>query len=77
MRVDLPQCGFKNCKFSWDGNCLYRLEYKRCEHRLAIETLENIIGAQKLCILCKYSGCDHKVAQGTNCSPLWNGLGAK
>lgn len=21
MRIDLPNCGFKNCKYCFDGNC--------------------------------------------------------
>lgn len=31
MRIDLPCCGFKNCKFQFDGNCTNRNEYDRCE----------------------------------------------
>lgn len=33
MRIDLPTCGFKNCRHCFDGNCNSRLEYSRCEYR--------------------------------------------
>lgn len=33
MRIDLPTCGFKNCRYCFDGNCKSKLEYERCEHR--------------------------------------------
>ena len=35
MRIDLPQCNFKNCRFSFDGNCTNKIEYDRCEYRIA------------------------------------------
>lgn len=35
MRIDLPGCGFKNCRFSFDGNCTKKVEYERCEYRIA------------------------------------------
>ena len=31
MRIDLPQCNFRNCKYQFDGNCTDRLMYERCE----------------------------------------------
>lgn len=31
MRIDLPNCGFKNCKYCFDGNCTKPEEYDRCE----------------------------------------------
>lgn len=33
MRIDLPTCGFMNCRHCFDGNCNSKLEYSRCEHR--------------------------------------------
>ena len=33
MRVDLPQCNFKNCKYCFDSNCTKKNEYERCEYR--------------------------------------------
>ena len=35
MRIDLPGCNFKNCCFSYDGNCTNKIEYDRCEYRIA------------------------------------------
>lgn len=40
MRIDLPQCNFKNCRFSFDGNCTNKIEYDRCEYRIEKELLE-------------------------------------
>lgn len=31
MRIDLPYCNFKNCKYQLDGNCTDQLMYERCE----------------------------------------------
>lgn len=33
MRIDLPTCGFKNCRHCFDGNCRSKLEYARCEYQ--------------------------------------------
>ena len=33
MRIDLPTCGFKSCRYCFDGNCTKRVEYDRCEYR--------------------------------------------
>lgn len=32
MRIDLPTCGFKNCRFYFDGNCKSKIEYEHCEY---------------------------------------------
>ena len=47
MRIDLPTCGFKNCRYCFDGNCKSKLEYERCEHRdlKAGESVEVVIAA--------------------------------
>ena len=39
MRIDLPQCNFKNCRFSFDGNCTNKIEYDRCEYRIEEDEL--------------------------------------
>ena len=59
MRIDLPQCGFKNCKFQADGNCLQKSEYDRCEHKSAISTINSIIMACNLCCLCQNTACQN------------------
>ena len=33
MRIDLPTCGFKPCRYCFDGNCTNKVEYDRCEYR--------------------------------------------
>lgn len=33
MRIDLPTCGFKPCRYCFDGNCTKKVEYDRCEYR--------------------------------------------
>ena len=30
MRIDLPRCGFRNCKYCFDGNCNKKSEYDKC-----------------------------------------------
>ena len=32
MRVDLPYCGFKNCRYSFDGNCTKPSEQGKCDY---------------------------------------------
>ena len=27
MRIDLPTCGFKSCRYCFDGNCTKKVEY--------------------------------------------------
>ena len=43
MRIDLPLCSFKPCKYCLDGNCIKKSEYERCEYRMLSE-LRNSIG---------------------------------
>lgn len=33
MRIDLPTCNLKNCRYYSDGNCKYRIEYEKCEYQ--------------------------------------------
>lgn len=51
MRIDLPACGFNNCKHRFDGNCMR--EPKQCEYAImkelleeAAEEIENIYGRE-------------------------------
>ena len=30
MRIDLPSCGFRNCRYHFDGNCAKFSEYNKC-----------------------------------------------
>lgn len=30
MRVDLPACNFKNCRFNLDFNCINKRQFKEC-----------------------------------------------
>lgn len=39
MRIDLPGCGFKDCKYNFDCNCNDRNKYEKCEYK----SLHNII----------------------------------
>lgn len=34
MRIDLPTCGLKTCKYCFDGNCVDKRSYDRCEFTL-------------------------------------------
>lgn len=40
MRIDLPTCGFKSCRYCFDGNCTKRVEYDRCEYREYKDSLQ-------------------------------------
>ena len=33
MRIDLPACAFTPCKYYFDGNCMEKSEYERCDYR--------------------------------------------
>lgn len=33
MRIDLPTCGLKTCKYCFDGSCMDKNEYSKCEFR--------------------------------------------
>lgn len=42
MRIDLPVCGFQNCRYSFDCNCTAgKIENERCEYRLLRDLLES------------------------------------
>lgn len=40
MRIDLPTCGFKLCRYCFDGNCINKVEYDRCEYRAYKDSLQ-------------------------------------
>jgi len=40
MRIDLPTCGFKSCRYCFDGNCTKKVEYDRCEYREYKDSLQ-------------------------------------
>lgn len=73
MRIDLPQCGFKNCRFNSDGNCRRRSEYERCDHAHAIMMLERLIMDDKICWLCQYARHKQNGKCDGTCAPIWNG----
>lgn len=37
MRIDLPLCNLKTCRYSFDGNCTDKIKYEECEYTLAKE----------------------------------------
>ncbi len=37
MRIDLPLCNLKTCRYSFDGNCTDKIKYEQCEYTLAKE----------------------------------------
>ena len=37
MRIDLPCCGFKNCRYQLDGNCISEDKHDNCEYHRLIE----------------------------------------
>lgn len=74
MRIDLPQCGFKNCRFQADGNCLKKSEFDKCEYIRMLGTIESIIMAFNLCCLCQNTKCQNTGHEEYGCAPIWNGL---
>ena len=34
MRIDLPTCGFKSCRYCFDGNCTNKVKYNKCEYKM-------------------------------------------
>lgn len=33
MRIDLPQCDFKNCRRCFDGNCNSKMAFRDCQYQ--------------------------------------------
>lgn len=74
MRIDLPQCGFKNCKFQADGNCINKSEHDRCEYVRMSGAIKTMIMAFNLCPLCQNTKCQNSGHEECGCVPVWNGL---
>lgn len=74
MRIELPQCGFKQCRFQFDGNCVKETEFDRCEYRKMKSTINSIIMAFNLCPLCQNTKCQNSGHEEYGCVPVWNGL---
>lgn len=43
MRIDLPICSFKNCKWEADCNCTSNNDYDKCYYRLLEKTLKEVL----------------------------------
>lgn len=69
LRIDLPRCGFKNCRFQADGNCVNESEYSRCNHVKMEGTINSIIKAYNICCLCQNTMCE----KDDVCVPICNG----
>ena len=33
MRIDLPQCNLKTCRYCFDHNCTNKMQYEVCEYQ--------------------------------------------
>jgi hypothetical protein len=54
MRIDLPQCSFKDCRKCFDGNCLATKEYREgCEYLIAQNELYSYRKAEEQGLLIK------------------------
>ena len=42
MRIDLPCCDFKNCMFQFDGNCMDKANYEKCEYEEIIQKIHDV-----------------------------------
>lgn len=58
MRIDLPQCNFEYCKYSFDGNCTSKNKYNKCEYNLLNKILKEVLiqndGCRNHCIYSYY-----------------------
>ncbi len=41
MRIDLPQCNLKTCRYSFDGNCVDKSRFDTCEYTYALAEKDN------------------------------------
>lgn len=70
MRIDLPQCGFKLCRKSFDGNCIgSETDRKECENFALEHQQANPTGAINFLRKAKaiYSRCEMKCCDGREC----------
>lgn len=42
MRIDLPQCNLKTCKYQVDENCVDRNRFETCEYTFAKEEIKRL-----------------------------------
>ena len=62
MRIDLPQCNLKTCRYQADGNCVDRNRFETCEYTFAKEEIKRLKKeleyatnlTPKICETCKY-----------------------
>ena len=50
MRIDLPCCGFKNCRHCFDGNCTKPSEQGKCEYWYLLH--KDLYGTQSHWVSC-------------------------
>lgn len=48
MRIELPFCGFHNCRHYFDGNCSKKIEYEKCEYRIARDNIALKMDKQRI-----------------------------
>lgn len=76
MRIDLPRCDFKNCKYQFDGNCMDKGRYEKCEYiELALNDLPSVQPERKngKWIKVKPIGGDTEVCMCPYCRTVdWN-----
>lgn len=46
MRIDLPQCDFKNCRRCFDGNCNSKMAFRDCQYQQLKECKESPLEAE-------------------------------
>lgn len=73
MRMELPRCDFKRCTFFFDGNCTTKRHFEQCDYQRMKTTLESIMSARKLCVLCGNAQCKNATTDEKICDPIWNG----
>ena len=66
MRIDLPCCGFKNCRYCFDGNCMKPSKQEKCEYWYVLHKKLEVIR----CKDCKHfeSGYELCNACGDGCN---------
>ena len=43
MRIDLPQCDLKTCRFCFDGNCINADKYEQCSYTVVINNCKRFL----------------------------------
>lgn len=47
MRIDLPQCDLKTCRYCFDGNCINNDRYGQCNYTIAIDNCKRLLSIAK------------------------------